>query len=350
MEQTSILDFLRRPDSVRPDSSRPQHSHRDQPYRRNNTHTRKHHSSNQNRAPDRRRNMGLKLVADETKKELARILHELPQNFDVKWSCLESLDHPDSAPLPADWCPALTAPCTIQVLDMDSFDAAIQLDPTHTAHQHVTKERSGLSPEKVTPVAVLNLASERSPGGGWHKGALAQEECLCYRSSLHLSLDPKLYPIPPLSAIYSPNVVIIRESISIGHKLYHNTPPPDLPAVSVISVAALRQPELSDNGKEFRNPGVRSHTKKNIRLILRVAARHGHRKLVLGALGCGVFANPPRDVATCFLEVFREPEFQGGWWEKIVFAVMDNVNGPDGGKGGKGNFGQFYQVLHGQIV
>jgi uncharacterized protein (TIGR02452 family) len=285
---------------------------------------------------------------------------------------------------------------------MDSFDAAIQLDPSHTVRQHVTKKRlntnkengkpaidlnvktdtpmedvatpekveeKGQQPEvktqeseikkqpkdattseKVTPVAVLNLASERSPGGGWQKGALAQEECLCYRSSLYLSLDRKFYPIPTLSAIYSPNVVLIRESMSNGHKLLIGVQSHDLPAVSVISVAALRLPDLSDDGKTFGNPGARCHTKKNIRLILRVAARHGHRKLVLGALGCGVFGNPPRDVANCFLEVFREAEFQGGWWEKIVFAVLDNVNGPDGGKDGKGNFGQFYQVLNGQVV
>jgi uncharacterized protein (TIGR02452 family) len=135
-----------------------------------------------------------------------------------------------------------------------------------------------------------------------------------------------------------------------GHKLLDSTPPIDLPALSVISVAAIRRPDLSDDGKTFKYPGARAHTKNNIRLILRVAARHGHTKLVLGALGCGVFSNPPRDVAHCFLEVLREPEFQGGWWESIVFAVLDNVQGPNGGKDGNGNFGQFYQVLHGQVV
>lgn len=77
----------------------------------------------------------------------------------------------------------------------------------------------------------------------------------------------------------------------------------------------------------------------------------GHTKLVLGALGCGVFANPPGDVARCFLEVLRETEFQGGWWQEVAFAVLDNVKGgEEGGKEGKGNFGVFYRGLHGKVV
>jgi uncharacterized protein (TIGR02452 family) len=81
-----------------------------------------------------------------------------------------------------------------------------------------------------------------------------------------------------------------------------------------------------------------------------VAARQGHTKLVLGALGCGVFANPPGDVAQCFLEVLREDEFQGGWWEAVVFAVLDNARGDQGGKDGSGNFGIFYRALDSEIV
>lgn len=201
------------------------------------------------------------------------------------------------------------------------------------------------------PVAVLNLASERSPGGGWHNGALAQEECLCYRSSLYLSLHRRYYPLPSLSAIYSPSVVLIRDAMSRGHGLL--TPyelPENLPVTSVISVAALRRPPLTDDRKFYRNAGLRAETKRKIRVTIRVAALKGHTKIVLGAMGCGVFANPPKEVAECFLEVLRENEFQGGWWEEVAFAVLDNVKGPQGGKDGEGNFGVFYRVLDGQVV
>jgi hypothetical protein len=60
--------------------------------------------------------------------------------------------------------------------------------------------------------------------------------------------------------------------------------------------------------------------------------------------------NPPTEVAQCFLEVLREKEFQGGWWEEVAFAVLDNAKGPNGGKDGCGNFGQFFRVLDGQVV
>ncbi|KAI4955467.1 hypothetical protein J4E91_001328 [Alternaria rosae] len=340
--------------------------------------------------------MGLKLVADETKLVLPSILSKVPSKFDAEWATLETMYHQDGSTLPKERCPGVRKPCIIEVLNMDSFDAAVQLEPNHTVRQHCSMEKTDMDAEdekpaiapksgidtpikdvatsedaqgtlqdpevkkqpgkakesmRVRPVAVLNLASERSPGGGWQKGALAQEECLCYRSSLYLTLDrEQYYPIPALAAIYSPNVVIIRNSMPDGHELLDSIHPMDLPALSVISVAALRQPPLSDDGKTFKNIGARAHTKNNVRLILRVAARHGHTKLVLGALGCGVYSNPPGEVARCFLEVLHEPEFQGGWFEKVVFAVLDNVRGPDGGKDGTGNFGVFYRVLHGQVV
>lgn len=82
-------------------------------------------------------------------------------------------------------------------------------------------------------------------------------------------------------------------------------------------------------------------------MILRTAAYNGHRRLVLGALGCGAFLNPREDVADCFAEVFSEGEFGGGWWESIIFAVMDDL---EEGKDGDGNYGVFYRKLHGMMV
>jgi uncharacterized protein (TIGR02452 family) len=330
--------------------------------------------------------MDLKMIADETKTELPIVLGHLPA-LDAMDSSV--FDLKDLAVLDAKDCPGFALPdidadagvkgTRIRVYDMDTFDAAINLAPDYKAHVHVgdsspstgdldgkhdsdqvmkdAPQNSDVTPTSPSkprppkPVAVLNLASERSAGGGWQKGALAQEEALCYRSSLYLSLHKSYYPLNSLSAIYTPSVLIIRDAMSRGHSLLTKTEKPtDLPVTTVISVAALRYPALTDDRKRYKNEGQRAETKRKIRLTLRIAALGGHTKLVLGALGCGVFGNPPKEVATCFLEVLREKEFRGGWWEDVVFAIMDNAKGDQGGKVGVGNYGEFYRVLDGQIV
>jgi len=55
--------------------------------------------------------------------------------------------------------------------------------------------------------------------------------------------------------------------------------------------------------------------------VFAIAAAHGHRNLVLGAWGAGVFRNDPAVVARAF-----QTELDGtyrGVFEQIVFAVLD---------------------------
>ena len=54
---------------------------------------------------------------------------------------------------------------------------------------------------------------------------------------------------------------------------------------------------------------------------LAIAALHGHKRLVLGAWGCGVFGNDPEIVASAYAE-----ELAGTYarvFDEIVFAVLD---------------------------
>jgi uncharacterized protein (TIGR02452 family) len=332
--------------------------------------------------------MDLKKIADETKAELPNALGQLP-TFDAKNSSIYDLK--DQSALDANDCPSFALSDSdgeagkkgtrIQVWDMDTFDAAILLAPDYKAatylrlslpstgkedsnqintdqtmkdsadedEQPSTTTTTPTRPQK--PVAVLNLASERSAGGGWQNGALAQEEALCYRSSLYLSLHTTHYPLPPLSALYTPHVVLIRSALSQGHTLlFPATPARDLPATSVITLAGLKHPKLTNDNK-YADPADEDTTRDKIRISLRVAAHQGHTKLVLGALGCGVFGNPAKEVARLFLDVLCEEEFRGGWWSDVVFAVMDNgKRGEKGRTNGDGNYGVFWRSLDGQVV
>ncbi|MCI0743674.1 MAG: TIGR02452 family protein [Gemmataceae bacterium] len=61
--------------------------------------------------------------------------------------------------------------------------------------------------------------------------------------------------------------------------------------------------------------------------VLALAASHGYKQLVLGAWGCGVFGNDPRDVAAAFAD-----HFNGAWagrFERIVYSVLDTSASPE---------------------
>ena len=278
------------------------------------------------------RSVMLAHAAAETKALLPNVLNTTP-----KAPAEGFLYHPGNlSRLDSRYCPRLPQ-TAVRVLNTDTIDAAIDLS---------TPKHSQL-PQK--PVLVLNMANAYHGGGGWLHGSLAQEEALCYRSSLSFTLKIRYYPIAEAGGIYSPTVVVIRETQSSGHGLMDLSKPDDLPVFSCVSVAAIQGPAIEKDagGKErYRRAGDRGTMKEKMRVILRIAAVKGHRVLVLGALGCGAFANPRREVVQCWKEVFSETEFHGGWWEQIVFAVMES----GGRKDGDDNFGVFYRGLDGMMV
>ncbi|OTA00589.1 hypothetical protein A9Z42_0008120 [Trichoderma parareesei] len=281
-------------------------------------------------------------VAKETQTVLPSIMQQLP---DLNPSSSERLDYKTLSALEASSCPKRTAKghVTIRVIQEDSLNAAIQLASTR-------------GPESGR-VVVLSNANARTPGGPWLQGVMAQEEEMCYRSSLSMSLHEDLYPWTGTQGLYTPDVVVIRDDVKSGHGLlYPATEAANLPVVSVISIAALTRFKRTtehitlNNGAQsitakravYKNNQDRDNMKKKMRFSLRIAASKGHGLLVLGAFGCGSFGNPRDDVAECWLEVLREEEFAGGWWEEVWFAVLDPR--------GDGNFGVFRDVLDGARI
>lgn len=294
-------------------------------------------SSQKPALPDARSSTVLSHTAAETKSILPNLLLTTPHAPpNAKVYTPENLPELDPSV-----CPKL-APTNIKVVNADSIDAALELSNTTR-----TAESNGV--EKTKPVLILNMANAHHPGGGWLRGALAQEEVLCYRSSLSFTLKRRFYPIHDYGGVYSPTVVIIRESLARGHDLLDLSRPEDLPVLSFVSVAAIRGPAIAktlEGEERYKRTDDRDVMKEKMRVILRIAGTTGHRQLVLGALGCGAFGNPRVEVARCWREVFEEKEFKGGWWESVVFAVME-----EGGKwDGDGNFGVFWRDLDGAEV
>ncbi|KPI42399.1 uncharacterized protein AB675_9541 [Cyphellophora attinorum] len=242
---------------------------------------------------------------------------------------------PSSTSIALDSTTGLHLPATkIRVVDSDSITAALSLPSLGSTHP---------------PPLVLNMANARHAGGGFKHGALAQEEALCYRSSLFFTLKIKHYPIPETGAIYSPRVLVIREDMSQGHNLLDFRNPAILPVLSVVSAAAIERPEtrrlqIHQHGtvEVYARKSDEELMKRKMRTILRVAATHGHRQIVLGAFGCGAFQNPAHEVARMWAEVFAEEEFEDGvWWKDVIFAVLGQ---------GTENFDAFDRLLAGRVV
>lgn len=213
--------------------------------------------------------------------------------------------------------------------------------------------------EGYTP-AVLNLASNISPGGGYHKGNSAQEESLCQMSTLSQSLYqfgnlkykhikdanlpnyPGVYPLDiNFGGIYSPDVVFFRNNRSKYYTLRDETF-----NTSIITVASLSNREknsyTNDERKYFNNDGTLNEEgmiieSNKIRTIYRIALDNGHDSIVLGAFGCGVYKLLPSEISKLFYDILNEPEFKGNF-KKIVFAILERK----GTTGKEGKFKSFY--------
>ncbi|CAG8199674.1 unnamed protein product [Penicillium salamii] len=226
------------------------------------------------------------------------------------------LSTPDNAqPLSRDspWFPDYEE-TLIQVVEADTFDAAIAMSEGKFLE----------GSQDIMPVCVLNHANASTAGGGWAGGAPAQEEQLFYRSTLCGSLRPRFYPMGKLECLYSPHVIIFRENRASNFKLLKDLEKnaEKLPVVSVISMAAAARPKLNADSNGYAKDADRALMYGKMEQILRTAAAHNHRRLILGALGCGAFGHPVEDVIALWCELLEQDEFQN-WFEQIVFAIFD---------------------------
>lgn len=174
-------------------------------------------------------------------------------------------------------------------------------------------------------VAVLNFASARNPGGGFIKGSIAQEEALAICSGLYKCLTApvaKPYytchreikdPLYSDHIIYSPEVPVFRHDTT--YKLL------DEPyQVSFITSPAVNAGNA--RGRSVPERVIEDTMARRIHRALNLAAEFGHKRLVLGAWGCGVFKNDPHSVAAQFRTALTK-EFRDSFTH-VTFAILDN--------------------------
>lgn len=153
--------------------------------------------------------------------------------------------------------------------------------------------------------------------------------------SLHNDpLRERLYPIAHNEAVYSPGITVFRSSEAADYRFIHQAFKLDF-----IACPGLKCPELVYDSTAEEGRLSEEDTKvleDKIRLILQVGADEGHDSLVLGALGCGAWRNPPADVAAVIERVLSGHE---GVFKVIVFAIL-SVTEFDGS-----NYGIFRDVF-----
>jgi uncharacterized protein (TIGR02452 family) len=168
---------------------------------------------------------------------------------------------------------------------------------------------SGLKP------LALNFANGIQPGGGFLGGARAQEEVLCRSSALYQTLveDPmyeahRQRPRPDSTdwVIHSPDVPVFRKDDGTALEQYW--------LLSFLTCAAPYAPDIGQ-------PEAGNLLQHRIDRILAIAQSYGYAALVLGAWGCGAFANDTHRTAADFRQAL-ENDFKGAFSD-IVFAITD---------------------------
>lgn len=168
--------------------------------------------------------------------------------------------------------------------------------------------------------AVLNFASYTEPGGRFLDGSSAQEECLCHASFLYnvLKEKPNYYAdnakaknkaLYTNKALYSPRVIFINKK-------------GETTTADVITCAS---PNLTAAVKYCRIPkrANKCALESRIGFVLDIAYLERVENLVLGAFGCGVFGQDPKEVS----EIFKD-KLNGGKYhfKKVIFAIPGGVN------------------------
>ncbi|WP_325198340.1 TIGR02452 family protein [Kingella oralis] len=177
--------------------------------------------------------------------------------------------------------------------------------------------------EGLGDVVLLNFASAKNAGGGFLNGAKAQEEDLCRSSGLYLCQleQPDYYAANRAEKsmlytdhiLYSPRVPFFRVSGDglLGACFYPSVIIAPAPNAGVF---LQREPHGA--------AALAAALQRRADYVLAVAKHQAQKNLVLGAWGCGVFRNPPEQVAAAFAQSLRQPEF-ADCFERIVFAIYD---------------------------
>lgn len=188
----------------------------------------------------------------------------------------------------------------IEVVDMDSVSAIFKY---------------GNWPE-MNPI-VLNFASYTNPGGMFIQGSSAQEESLCHSSYLYNILSANRFV-----RLYEWNRRNKNRGLYINRAIYTHdvrffSDDGNSTKCSVITCAAPNW-SVAMKYNNFTKDENLDTLISRIDMILHIAADAYGENLILGAYGCGVFAQDPTDVAAAF-KYFLDGKYKN-IFKQVIFC------------------------------
>jgi uncharacterized protein (TIGR02452 family) len=204
------------------------------------------------------------------------------------------------------------------------------------------------SKDKDPRILVLNLANPVNPGGGVRRGAKAQEEDLCRKSSLLVSLEGaeahKYYAYNRgLNTYMGSDAVIITPDVEIIKDEDGNL----LEESVIVSVMTCAAPIMLYGMEGLSDDQYQAMVYKRITGMLKIAAYLKYEMLVLGAFGCGAFGNDAHVVSDLFYKAIKEFDYDGmqaeDFFRRIDFAVLCRSNISYNFKEFARNFHDFYR-------
>ena len=204
---------------------------------------------------------------------------------------------------------------------------------------------SRLTKEHGKTFAVLNMANAYVAGGGYLEGMVSQEENMFRRTDCHFSIDES--HLAEDGRIYQPDMTARIEGES--GRVYFDLAEPRVcvrgPEVvgRMEGYEWLRDDEvfpfyeLRAAARDYRNGDAFDHedARRRICAQLETLVDAKQRNVVLGASGCGAFANPAAAIAKIYKEELTD---RLGAFDCVAFAIFSAGYGP-------GNYPIFRRVF-----
>ena len=221
-------------------------------------------------------------------------------------------------------------------------------DSFSLARKRAEQLSHGLKRKGEKPILVLNLANPVNPGGGVRRGAKAQEEDLCRKSSLLVSLESakaKAYYDynRSLGTYMGSHALMIHPQVEIIKDENGDL----LPETVIVAVMTCAAPMLIHGMEGLTQQQYETMVYDRITGMLKVAAYLGYQHLILGAFGCGAFGNDARIVSDLFYKALKDFNFAGmresDMFRGIDFAVLSRSQDQYNFKEFSRNFSHFYR-------